>query len=320
EPYSLSGTCEDLPLNLTEIIPQITTDNAVLISYFESENDAVQNQNPIVSFTEYLPLTNSGTLYVRLELEEHCPVVLPFVFERESLPENPFTSLPTLCSGNEILLDAGEEFPDENYEWNWEGGNSIGSEFTITEPGTYHLTITTDAGCSDTFDLLIEQPEPPAITNILIGDTYIIVETSGNGTALEFSLDGVFWQSNPRFDNLTPGEEYTVYVRESGCEPITKTVSILYITNFISPNGDGKNDTWSIRGFNNSEECSVKIFDRYGKIFVDSGFQIFTDYNWNGKYKGETVPSGDYWYIITTRNEDLVEMKYIGHISVRNRD
>lgn len=41
------------------------------------------------------------------------------------------------------------------------------------------------------------------------------------------------------------------------------------------------------------QQCNVKIFDRYGKIFVDSEPQ---DENiiWNGKYKGEPVPSGDY--------------------------
>lgn len=320
QPYILSGICEDLPLNLTEIVPQITTNGAVSIIYFESENEAILNQNPIINYTEYNPSSNSGTLYVRLELIHHCPVVLPFDFERALLPQNPFTSFPTFCPGNELLLDAGEVYPNENYEWNWDGGTFVGAELTISEPGNYQLTITTIEGCTDTFDVVIAQPEPPVITNIIVGSTYIIVETGGNGTSLEFSLDGVFWQSNPRFDNLTPGEKYTVYVRESGCDPISKTVSILYITNFISPNGDGKNDTWTIRGLDISSECSVKIFDRYGKIFVDSGFQISDNFNWNGKYKGEAVPSGDYWYIITTRNEDLVEMKYIGHISVRNRD
>lgn len=319
EPYGLSGMCEDQTLDLSEIIIQITSDSSVVVNYFETENDAVLNQNPIVNYTAYNPASNSGTLYVRLELTDFCPVVLPFSFERSLMPVNPFDSLPTLCPGNELLLDAGGEYPDENYEWNWEGGSTTGSELNIDQPGTYHLTITTEEGCSETFTLEISQPEPPVILNIQIGDTYIIVETSGNSTALEFSLDGVFWQTNPRFDNLIPGEEYTVFVRESGCDPVSKTFSILFISNFISPNGDGKNDTWIIRGLNNSAECSVKIFDRYGKIFVDSGFQISDNFNWDGKYKGETVPSGDYWYIITTRDEDMVEMKYIGHISVRNR-
>ncbi len=66
-------------------------------------------------------------------------------------------------------------------------------------------------------------------------------------------------------------------------------------------------------------EWSVKIFDRYGKIFVDSGLQTLDGYSWNGKYKGESAPSGDDWYIISTKVKELVETKYIGHISVRNR-
>lgn len=317
-PYSLSGICEDIPLDLPLINSQIITDNTIDVNYFETENEAINNLNPIINYTEYNPNSNSGTLYVRLELTDHCPVVLPFTFERALLPENPFIELPKLCSGNELTLDAGDLYPNENYEWNWEGGQFIGSELVINEPGLYQLTVTTEEGCSKTFEIDIEQPEAPVITGFEIGDTYIVVSVAGNGTGLEFSLDGVFWQSNPRFDNLSPGVEYTLHVRERGCEPVSAKATILSIPNFISPNNDGKNDNWTIRGLNNSMECSVKIFDRYGKIFVDSGIQIMDGFSWNGKYKGESVPSSDYWYIISIKNENLVETKYIGHISVRN--
>jgi gliding motility-associated-like protein len=318
-PTELDGICEGEILDLTLIEPQISMDPLVQYSYFETESDALNNVNPIANPENYTSTQNSSTLYVRIDLDGFCSVVLPFDFVIHPLPNNPIADVPTLCAGNEVILDAGQEFPEGNYEWTWEGGQFIGSVLTVQTPGTYQLTITTDQNCESTFTYELVQPVPPVVTNIVYGDTYIIIETSGNGNALEFSLDGVFWQSNPRFDHLIPGQSYTVYIRERGCDPITKEVTLPYIPNFISPNNDGKNDTWAIRGFATSLNCNVKIFDRYGKIFVDSKPQTLSEFTWDGKYKGEAVPSGDYWYIISANDENQVSMKYVGHISVRNR-
>jgi len=317
-PYELDEICEETEIDLTEIEPQITGDPAVNIAYFSTEAGAENNSGEISNPETYLPETDLGTLYVRLEQEGFCPVVLPFDYELSPLPDNPFTNLPTLCAGEEITLDAGDDYPEQNYFWEWSGGDQTGPEITIDQPGNYTLTITSNNNCSRVIPVVIAQPEPPVITNIIIGADYFIVEATGHGP-FEYSLDGILWQSAPRFDNLIPGEEYTVYVRENGCSPVAKDVVIIFVPNFISPNNDGYNDTWSLRGLELFQQCNVKIFDRYGKIFVDSEPQ---DENviWNGKYKGDSVPSGDYWYIITTKDENFTGMKYVGHISVRNRD
>jgi len=317
-PYELDGICEETEIDLTEIESQITGNPAVTISYFLTESGAENHSGEIINPETYLPETDSGTLYVRLEQEGFCSIILPFEYELSPLPDNPFTDFPKLCPGEEVTLDAGDEYPDQNYLWEWDGGSQAGPEITITQPGNYTLTITSNNNCSRVIPIVIAQPEPPVITNVVIGSNYLIVEATGHGP-FEYSLDGVLWQSVPRFDNLIPGEEYTVFVRENGCSPVAKNVVILFVPNFISPNNDGYNDTWSLRGLELFQQCNVKIFDRYGKIFVDSEPQ---DGNviWNGKYKGDPVPSGDYWYIIITKDENFTGMKYVGHISVRNRD
>lgn len=317
-PFTLPGICESAGINLMEIESFITYQTGVDFTYFESESNAQNNINPIGNPGAYDPEESSGTLYVRLDLEDYCPVILPFEYEIYPLPINPFGDLPTLCSGQELILDAGEDYPDENYVWTWGSQQHIGSEITITEPGTYILSITTENNCEREFTLEIETPAQPVITNIIIGEDYLIIEAEGGGGLLEYSLNGVFWQDSPRFDNLIKDKEYTVYVREDGCDPVTDKAFIIFIPNFISPNGDGYNDTWSIRGLEYLQESNVKIFDRYGKIFVDSKPQDLVV--WNGYYLGRPVPTGDYWYIITTVDQNLVSMKYVGHISVRNRD
>src|SRR5690606_30930473 len=143
-PFELAGICEATEIDLTEIEPQILINTTTDLSYFISELNAQDNINPITNPGNYLPDDTSGTLYVRLEEPGFCPVVLAFEYEISPLPENPFGEFPTLCSGDEIILDAGDEYPDENYEWTWDSGNFTGPEFTVTGPGNYILTITSD--------------------------------------------------------------------------------------------------------------------------------------------------------------------------------
>ena len=95
-------------------------------------------------------------------------------------------------------------------------------------------------------------------------------------------------------------------------------VVILDVSNFVSPNGDGYNDFWEIRGIEVTPNATIQIFDRYGKIFVDTNFD--GNYVWDGKYNGSAMPSGDYWYIMEIPSDGIVAAKkFVGHISIRNQ-
>lgn len=69
--------------------------------------------------------------------------------------------------------------------------------------------------------------------------------------------------------------------------------SYIYIPNSFSPEGTGDNETWAPRGYN----ISV-----YFEIRDDDGIKIFSsnDINkpWDGTYKGNYLPPGNYWYYI----------------------
>ena len=129
---------------------------------------------------------------------------------------------------------------------------------------------------------------------------------------MEYSLNQVFWQSSPIFTNLQPGIYY-VYVRDAeGCSTAAKMAGLLGVPNFISPNGDGYNDTWEIRALEAFPNTRLQIFDRYGKQFVN---RVLTgDFKWDGKYNGQPLPSGSYWYILILENGE----KLSGHINIRN--
>ena len=135
------------------------------------------------------------------------------------------------------------------------------------------------------------------------------MSASGPGNYV-YSLDGVHYQEEPVFTNLTPGE-YTVYVMDVyGCGIVTETVAILNYPKFFTPNGDNFNDTWHINNAGYEPELEVTIFDRYGKFIKNLHAN---DYGWDGTYNGYNLPTSDYWFV-ATRADGRV---YKGHFTLK---
>ena len=87
---------------------------------------------------------------------------------------------------------------------------------------------------------------------------------------------------------------------------------VLPSVDYISPNGDGKNDTWRI--------LNVEIYENYKlMIFNANGLEVYnieSGYNndWGGVYDGKTLPTGTYYYVFMN-NEDSSEV-FKGTISL----
>ncbi len=65
-------------------------------------------------------------------------------------------------------------------------------------------------------------------------------------------------------------------------------------TNYISPNGDGKNDTWVVGRAAELMDYDLYIFNNLGEIvYQTKGYQN----DWNASYNGTELPSGTYYYI-----------------------
>ena len=79
---------------------------------------------------------------------------------------------------------------------------------------------------------------------------------------------------------------------------------------FFSPNNDGTNDYWYIKGMSFYPNPEVTIFDRYGKViaFINKQNPI-----WDGTYNGKQLPADDYWFVAKV-SETLPEHK--GHFSL----
>jgi hypothetical protein len=121
-----------------------------------------------------------------------------------------------------------------NDQFSIDGGNTWQSSPTFTNlaSGAYkiHLRSVMDVSCVDS--LMCNIPEPPSPI-ILSVETFAITDcTFGNGSAnciatgdhLEYSLDGIIWQSSSSFQNLASGN-YNIFVRNKFRNNCTSSIS-----------------------------------------------------------------------------------------------
>jgi gliding motility-associated-like protein len=73
------------------------------------------------------------------------------------------------------------------------------------------------------------------------------------------------------------------------------------ISNIVTPNEDGQNDTWKINHYEQIASCTVTIYNRWGQPVYET-----TDYQneWGGTKDGEVLPDGVYYYSIKCSTDE----------------
>ena len=211
-----------------------------------------------------------------------------------------------------------------NYLYNWlkDGaffpGNT--STITVTEVGIYSVSATSAAGCeSETQTIQVLDSEIASVTK----DNVTIIDGAGNNSIeitdldigfgdYEFSLDDEFgvYQSSSFFDELTIGT-HILYIRDkNGCGTTEYKFSILNYPKFFTPNSDGLNDFWNLKGYDSSlfTLSDIYIFNRFGKLI----YKITqNEAGWDGTINGKKLSSNTYWFytILTDINGLSVEKR-----------
>lgn len=74
----------------------------------------------------------------------------------------------------------------------------------------------------------------------------------------------------------------------------------VYIPNSFTPNGDGINDTFGIKG-EGRFDFSLVIFNRWGEKIFESNNALK---QWDGTYKNEPVQQGDYVFQLMANGKE----------------
>jgi gliding motility-associated-like protein len=87
----------------------------------------------------------------------------------------------------------------------------------------------------------------------------------------------------------------------------------VYIPNAFTPNGDGKNEVFSIRGYGIQRVKSFRIFNRWGQLVFGRENFLPNDRNsgWDGTFNGKPADPGAYVYIteVTCNEGKSIVMK-----------
>ena len=241
-----------------------------------------------------------------------------------------------ICDGASELLELDLDYPSNIYDYTWllpsmDTYFSASPEITVTQTGLYSVTVTNSNGsCSSTqsFEVLASEGPTLSMEDITVveatsNNSIFILESNLGFSNYEFKLideNGFLvsgYQDEGYFDNLTGGF-YTLYVRdELQCEEVSIIIPVIYFPSFFTPNGDGYNDVWTIKGVlpNNYMSSQIYIFDRYGKLL--KSMSLNNNY-WDGLYNGVRLPSSDYWFQIELVRLDGTPLIKQGHFSLKH--
>jgi gliding motility-associated-like protein len=131
------------------------------------------------------------------------------------------------CQIREVVLGGPGTTPGVTYLWTGGIVDSTIANPTVTEPGTYSLTVTSPQGCTGTDDVTIGQDIVPPSADITVSnvscfgmnDGYITVNNIEGGTPpYQCSFNGGAFTTQKSFTNLGPGNQ-TIVIRDAfGCE------------------------------------------------------------------------------------------------------
>ncbi len=212
---------------------------------------------------------------------------------------------------NDLPLTVSIQNPLDTYTYVWhdEAGAIVGNSVTlqVSKGGIYSVTATNNLGCSTTKSMTITESVTATIVNIDIVDdssnNTIAVNITGNGN-YEIALDNL-----NSFVNFVPlssllgrthlfthvkGGIHTVYIRDkNGCGLTIQQAIVIDFPKFLTPNGDGMNDTWNVAGASLQPNSLVYIYDRFGKLIAKVNP---AGIGWDGTLNGRELPSNDYWF------------------------
>ena len=310
----------------------------LIVTFYESQTDALAEQNAINTTDPdgYRNITpNLQNIWVRVDsnLNNDCVGLGQYVdLVVNPLPDFDIPGLEVLCvqpgtGAGSYAINATPATPG-NYTYTWTPTNpdtTGGQEnaiFNASANGIYKVVVTnTTTLCAKEDETQIVISSAPQFVEVqLISEVFAsglstiqAVVIGGFGT-YEYSLDQIDWQTSPVFTNLE-NDIYTIYVRDiNGCgEKNSEPMATISYPNYFTPNGDGYNDTWNIKGLTAEFEAKIYIFDRYGKLMK----QIDAYGNgWDGKFNGKEVPSTDYWFRIEYK-QGGVQKEFKSHFSLK---
>ena len=227
-------------------------------------------------------------------------------------------------------------------QWSWQfpNGNTSNDQnpflqqYKVVGNFVVRTVATNSSGCKDTATKnILVHPLPsvtmPSVITMQVGFPIIIPATyTSNVTNWTWSPSNTLNCSdcpqpvtNPKFDT-----KYLVrFIDSNGCRNngeikiivICKNANV-FMPNTFSPNGDGNNDVFYVRGRGLDRVKNLRIYNRWGEIvFEKQNFPVNDpSYGWDGKYKGNKPIPDVYVYQVEVFCDNSQTIHFEGNIAL----
>lgn len=288
--------------NSEDGILEVEVPNNTIVNWYDAPTGGNLLQENSTMFTA----TNQGTYYAEA-------VSIPVGCSSNTRTAVNFSRLDPLdindevisfCQGDSVLLQV--DIPN-NVSYTWSTGETT-PEIIVNAEGLYTVDFLNANGCEATKSFEVLLVNEPVISEVVTNGFNIEIFTTESGD-YSYSIDGQNFQYDNIFYGILGGR-YTITVRDNfGCGQDLVSHLHFVIPKFMTPNNDGFNDFFELRGIEEFGESEINIFDRYGKLLKSSKNAPFS---WNGTYRGRFLPTNDYWYQIIIDGEE-----FTGHFTLK---
>ena len=225
-------------------------------------------------------------------------------------------------------------------EWDWnfgDGGTSSDQspqyEFEVSGNYTVELAVTTDEGCVDkaTMDVNVDVYDHPDIDFIWNPNEPDFFNSEVEFTDLSMNVASWEWhisdraietRQNPTHNFEDPGfyEVELFAVSSMGCkDSLTKIVEVkdvltLFVPNAFTPNGDGLNDVFNLKGAG-YEQFELFVFNRWGDVIFNTKN---LEEKWDGSYQnnGNEAQVDVYVWKIIVKDFNGKRYERLGRVSL----
>lgn len=233
-------------------------------------------------------------------------------------PKASFQSVDSVCIGAPIqFFDRTDGIGKPMDAWFWNFGDSISSSsqnpthlFNVADTFKTRFFARTTVGCySDTIYKSIVVHAYPKISAgpeiFALDDADTKINATATGSRLRYLWTPSMYLSHA--DSLQPyimspqtDLLYQLSVTGSGNCISTDQVKMHVlrkpiIPNTFTPNGDGINDTWTIKNLEIYPDCIVEVYASNGQlVFKSTGYK----FSWDGTKNDVALPAGTYYYVV----------------------
>ncbi|MBL7890267.1 MAG: gliding motility-associated C-terminal domain-containing protein [Bacteroidia bacterium] len=229
-----------------------------------------------------------------------------------------------LCyGGNNAMIDINIIGGTLPYSYLWSNGATTEDVDSLTQ-GMYYVTITDGQGCSRTDTVTISQPDSLALDLVspVLANGHNISFYQGADGSIDLTVAGgvqpynYIWSNGATtedVENISAGQYYVVVTDQHGCVASRQIILTepfdLAMPTGITPNDDGRNDFFVVKGIEAYPDNVLTIYNRWGNIVYKRENYLN---QWNGtNTSGEELPDGTYYAVLEINGRDITLNGYV---------